>query len=77
MAGMRSVSAAFERDILGERMKAGIAQDRKNVQIHGRPRSAAKHQAKVRRLNSDGLTKSAIARRLKIGRTSVIHIQTN
>lgn len=74
MAGMLSVFAAFERDILAERIKAGIAQARKKGQPHGRPRTAARHEAKIKRLYAGGLTKAAIARKLKIGRTSVIRI---
>lgn len=74
MAGMLSVFAEFERNILGERIKAGIAQSRKKGRPHGRPRTAARHEAKVKRLFADGFTKAAIARKLRIGRTSVIRI---
>lgn len=74
MAGMLSVFAEFERDILRERIKAGITQARKKGQPHGRPRTAAKHAEMIRRLYSEGMTKAAIARKLKIGRTSVIRI---
>lgn len=74
MAGMLSVFAEFERNILRERIKAGIAQARKKGRPHGRPRTAARHESKIKRLYADGLTKTAIARKLKIGRTSVIRI---
>ena len=57
MAGMLAVFAEFERGILRERVKAGIAEA---------------HQGEaVRQLAADGLSKSAIARQLGIGRTSV------
>ena len=74
MVGMLSVFSNFERDMLGERIKAGIAQAQRKGRPHGRPRSALKHAAKIRRLYSEGMTKSAIARKLSIGRTSVIRI---
>jgi DNA invertase Pin-like site-specific DNA recombinase len=40
LTGMLSVFAEFERDILRERIKAGIDQSRMNGKPHGRPRSA-------------------------------------
>jgi putative DNA-invertase from lambdoid prophage Rac len=76
LAGMLAVFAEFERDILRERVKAGIAQARENGKQHGRPPTAAKQSADVKKLfkNGKGLSKSEIARRLSIGRTSVIRI---
>ncbi len=74
MAGMLSVFSEFERDMLRERIKAGIAQAQKKGRPHGRPRSALKHSAKIKRFYAEGMTKAAIARKLKIGRTSVIRI---
>lgn len=74
MAGVLAVFADFERETLRERVKAGIAQARKRGSPHGRPKTAALHHAKVRRLFAQGHTKAAIARKLGIGRTSVIRI---
>jgi DNA invertase Pin-like site-specific DNA recombinase len=74
MAGMLSVFAEFERNILKERIKAGISHAQSKGLPHGRPRTAARHEAKIKRLFSEGLNKSEIARKLKIGRTSVIRI---
>jgi putative DNA-invertase from lambdoid prophage Rac len=71
MAGMLSVFAEFERDILRERVKAGIAQARKRGQRHGRPPTVAHRVGEVRRFYAEGLSKSAIARQLGISRTSV------
>jgi putative DNA-invertase from lambdoid prophage Rac len=71
MAGMLAVFAEFERGILRERVKAGIADARRRGTRHGRPPTVA-HQAEVvRQLSADGLSQSAIARRLGMGRTSV------
>jgi len=70
-AGMLAVFAEFERDILRDRVKAGIAQARKEGRPHGRPATIAGKAQEIRRFAHKGLSKSAIAKRLKIGRTSV------
>lgn len=74
MAGLLAVFAEFEREILRERVKAGIAQARQEGKPHGRPRSASLQAKQVRRLWAEHLSKSEIARRLGIGRTSVRRI---
>ena len=71
MAGMLAVFAEFERGILRERVKAGIAEARRRGTRHGRPPTVAHQADAVRQLYAEGLSKSAIARRLGIGRTSV------
>lgn len=72
MAGMLSTFAEFERDIIRERVKAGIANARENGKAHGRPRTAALKQDDIKRLKKDGLNNSQIAKQLKISRGSVI-----
>ncbi len=74
LAGMLAVFAQFERDILKERVRAGIAQARAKGTQLGRPATAAAHADEVRRLTKKGLSPAKIARRLKIGRTSVRRI---
>jgi putative DNA-invertase from lambdoid prophage Rac len=74
MAGMLAVFAEFERDVLRERVRAGIEQARKEGRSHGRPRTASLKAAEVRRLKADRVSNSEIARRLGIGRTSVRRI---
>jgi putative DNA-invertase from lambdoid prophage Rac len=74
MAGMLAVFAEFEREMLSERVRAGIVQARKKGRPHGRPQTAARHAEKVHSLFRQGLPKAEIARRLRIGRTSVIRI---
>ena len=71
LAGMLAVFAEFERDILRDRVKAGIAQARKEGRPHGRPPTVVKFAPQVRALAKKGISKRAIARRLKISRTSV------
>ena len=74
MAGMLSVSSAFEHDILRERVRAGLAQARQNGTRLGRPATAAVKSAEIRKLYRNGISKAEIARRLQIGRTSVRRI---
>ena len=71
MAGMLAVFAQYERDILRDRVKAGIAEARKNGKPYGRPATVRKLADEVNRLFADGISKSRIARCLGIGRTSV------
>jgi len=74
MAGLLAVFAEFERDILRERVRAGLAHARQNGKRLGRPATAALHADQVRKLYRAGVSKSEIARRLQIGRTSVRRI---
>jgi putative DNA-invertase from lambdoid prophage Rac len=74
MAGMLAIFAEFEREILRERVKAGIAQARKEGRPHGRPRTASLQANEVRRLKAERTSHSEIARQLGIGRTSVRRI---
>jgi putative DNA-invertase from lambdoid prophage Rac len=71
MAGMLAIFAEFEREILRERVRAGIAQARKEGRPHGRPRTASLKRDEVLRLRGERVSHSEIARRLTIGRTSV------
>ena len=77
MAALLAVFAAFEREILGERVRAGLAHARQNGKRLGRPLTAALHADQVRKLGRVGMSKSEIARRLNIGRTSVRRILNN
>jgi putative DNA-invertase from lambdoid prophage Rac len=74
MAALLAVFAAFEREILGERVRAGLAHARLNGKRLGRPLTATLHADQVRKLRRAGTSKSEIARRLNIGRTSVRRI---
>jgi putative DNA-invertase from lambdoid prophage Rac len=71
MAAMLVVFAAFEREVLQERTRAGMAHAQQNGKRLGRPATAAAHAAEIRKLHRAGISKSEIARRLQIGRTSV------
>ena len=74
MAAMLAVFAPFEREVLQERTRAGLAHARENGKRLGRPMTAAIHAAEVRQLHRAGISKSEIARRVRIGRTSVCRI---
>jgi DNA invertase Pin-like site-specific DNA recombinase len=74
MAGLLAVFAEFEREILRERVRAGLAHASQNGKRLGRPPTAASNAKQVRRLFRSGISKAAIARKLQIGRTSVRRI---
>ena len=50
LAGILAVFAEFERDILRDRVKAGIDQARKDGKPHGRPMTAGKLLPEMKRL---------------------------
>jgi putative DNA-invertase from lambdoid prophage Rac len=74
MAGLLSVFAEFEHEILRERIRAGIAEAKLKGKRFGRPLTAAKKADQIRKLYRAGVSKADIARRLEIGRTSVRRI---
>ncbi len=65
---MLAVFAEFERDILRDRVKAGIAQARKEGKPHGRPPTAAVHAERIKELFTTGMSKREIANQLRISR---------
>jgi putative DNA-invertase from lambdoid prophage Rac len=77
MAALLAVFAEFEREILQERVRAGLAHARQNGQGLGRPVTAGLQADKVRTLHRAGVPKGEIARSLNIGRTSVRRILAN
>ena len=74
MAGLLAVFAEFEREILRERVRAGLAHARENGTRLGRPPTAASNAKQIHRLFRSGVSKAAIARQLQISRTSVRRI---
>jgi DNA invertase Pin-like site-specific DNA recombinase len=74
MAGLLAIFAEFEREVLRERTRAGLAQARLNGKRLGRPITAGLYADQVRKLHRRGISKSEISRRLQIGRTSVRRI---
>jgi DNA invertase Pin-like site-specific DNA recombinase len=74
MAGLLSVFAEFEHEILRERIRGGIAEARLKGTHLGRPLTVGKKAAQIRKLHRAGVSKAEIARQLDIGRTSVRRI---
>jgi putative DNA-invertase from lambdoid prophage Rac len=74
MAGLLSVFAAFEHEVLRERIRAGIAEARLRGKHLGRPVTVGRQASQIRKLYRAGVSKAEIARRLEIGRTSVRRI---
>lgn len=77
MAALLAVFAEFEREILRERVRAGLAHARLNGKRLGRPETVARYAAEIRKLHHSGVSKSEIARRLQVSRTSVRRILTS
>ncbi len=63
--------AQFEREVMLERQREGIAKAKGEGKYKGRAPTARAKSADVHRLAADGLTREAIAAQLKIGVASV------
>jgi putative DNA-invertase from lambdoid prophage Rac len=73
MAGL----AEFERDLIRERVKSGLAAARANGAVLGRQdgqRPSDKKAAKVRKLHADGLSYRLIARNVGLSKNTVMDI---
>ena len=66
--------ATFERDLMLERQREGIAKAKAEGKYKGRAPTARRKAADVVRLKAEGLTGDAIAAQLGIGRASVFRI---
>lgn len=71
MGQMLGIFAEFEREVLRDRVRAGLEHARHNGQKLGRPTTAQKKNHKVLELAAQGLNKQQIAKTLNIGRASV------
>jgi putative DNA-invertase from lambdoid prophage Rac len=71
MAGMLGIFAEFERDVLRERVKAGMEHARAKGKVLGRPTTARDKADEIQQLLDEGLSKKEIANRLGVGRASV------
>jgi DNA invertase Pin-like site-specific DNA recombinase len=74
MLGVLASVAEFEREIMLERQRDGIAKAKANGKFKGRQPTARAKSADVLKLYRDGETPADIARSLKIGRASVYRI---
>ena len=57
LAGILAVFAKFERDILRDRVKASIAEAKKQGKPYGRPATIMKHEEEIRMLFAQGVSK--------------------
>jgi DNA invertase Pin-like site-specific DNA recombinase len=64
---MCGVFAEFERSMIQERVKCGLARARAKGRMLGRPRVSAKVEARIRELAAGGMGKRKIARTLGVG----------
>ena len=67
MFGMLGVFAEFERSIIQERVKAGLARARAKGKTLGRARVSSEVEDRIRRLTSQGIGKVKTARMLGVG----------
>lgn len=74
MVTMLGAIAAFERDLMLERQKEGIAKARAEGRYKGRAPTARRQTDHVLRLRAEGVTPTEIAKRLGMSRMSVYRI---
>ncbi len=74
MLNMLGAFAQFERDLLLERQRVGIAKAKADGKYKGRKPTAREQADRVLALSEQGVPKSEIAKRLGIGRSSVYRI---
>lgn len=66
--------AQFERELLLERQREGIARAKAAGKYKGRAPTARQHRDTIKQLDADGIGASDIARRLGIGRSTVYRL---
>ena len=80
LAGMLSVFAAFERDLIVERVRSGMSHAKRHGtrsgKAIGRPNTIAQRVTEIRALAHQGLSMAGIARQLGIGYASVHRVVT-
>lgn len=69
--GMMGVFAEFERAMIQERVKAGLARARAQGKQLGRPKVSEETESRIHKLRSTGMGKLKIARTLGIGVSTV------
>jgi DNA invertase Pin-like site-specific DNA recombinase len=74
MITMLAAIAEFERGLLLERQREGVAKAKADGRYKGREPTARAKAAEVLRLSEEGLQRTEIARRLEIGVASVYRV---
>jgi len=76
MFQMMSVFSEFERSMISERVKAGLARTKANGTRLGRPKTSPKTEAQIKKLRSKGMGMIRIGKELGVG-TSVVQRVVN
>lgn len=71
MLNVLGAVAEFERAIMLERQREGIARARASGKFKGKPAKVPKLMPEILRLHNDGIAAAEIARRLRLGRVTV------
>jgi DNA invertase Pin-like site-specific DNA recombinase len=66
-----SAIAEFERSLISERVRAGIAKSRAQGKPHGRPRTDPQTIKKIKRLRRQGQSLNQIARKIGVSHQTV------
>jgi DNA invertase Pin-like site-specific DNA recombinase len=74
MVNLLGSIAEFERELMLERQREGIAKAKAEGKYRGRAPTARRKVDDVKRLKAEGMTGDAIAKRLGIGRASVFRL---
>lgn len=74
MLNLLASVAEFEREIMLERQREGIAKAKAEGRYQGRPATAQAKEAEVKELHRQGVGATEIAKRVGIGRASVYRI---
>lgn len=77
MMTMLGAVAEFERNIMLERQREGIAKAKANGKYRGRIPTAKRQASEIQRLKTEGMGATAIAKKLGIGRASVYRALTS
>ncbi len=71
MFQMMGVFAEFERSMISERVKSGLARAKSNGKTLGRPKVSPEREAKIRKLRSKGMGILRIGKELGVGTSTV------
>ncbi len=71
MFQMMGVFAEFERSMISERVKSGLARAKSNGKILGRPKVSKQREAQIMKLREDGMGILRIGKELGVGTSTV------
>jgi DNA invertase Pin-like site-specific DNA recombinase len=77
MLNLLASIAEFERELMLERQREGIAKAKAHGKYKGRAPTAMRQSERVIKLRTDGMSADMIAKELKIGRASIFRILKN